>query len=141
MACPFFDPVQPRGSAWDLCHAMLPLGDSWAGMCLAGPESPAAPDDYSLHHICNLGYARGRCRRFPEADVPDAVRFALADAAGGAIQVRWSAERDHQPAAHGTLLFDRATGAIASSASLPAAVSRLAAAYIASYRRRKDLEP
>jgi hypothetical protein len=139
MACPFFDPVKPRGSASDPRFAMLPLGDSWAGMCLADPQSPAAPDEHSLHRLCNFGYARGRCSRFASADAPDAIRFAVAEAGGAAIRIRWAVERDHRPVAHGALAFSRA-GESLGSETVPEPVTRLAGAYVASYRRRKDLE-
>jgi hypothetical protein len=42
----------------------------WFGECHAGAEIAAAN-----HELCNFGYARGACPRFPEAAATDAVRF------------------------------------------------------------------
>jgi hypothetical protein len=142
MACPFFDPLEPRGRASDPRFAMLPLGDSWAGQCLANPLSVVTPDDWSAHHLCNLGYARAACPRFLAGDdLPDAVRFALASDEPPEIRLRWAIERDHRPFAHGTLEFDRATGEYVCRDATPAAdaVLRLARAYVRSYLRRTEL--
>src|SRR5262249_20289886 len=53
VACPFFDPLEPRSRATDLRDAMLPLGDSWAGLCRANPDQPAPPDEAAVRPLCN----------------------------------------------------------------------------------------
>jgi len=124
---------------------MLPLGDAWSGFCHAVPDSPWQPGSETLYPLCNLGYARGRCPRFPAGDAPDAVRFTIRADLGSSLQLYFVLERDHLPVAHGPLEFvpsHAAPGdAAASGAFRPApdhpAVARLARAYVDSYFRRK----
>src|SRR6185436_3807782 len=103
MACPYFFPVERRSSAVGARDAMLPLGDSWSGLCRAIPGALSIPDESALRPLCNLGYARGACPRFPSADGPDAVRFTISRDAGDSIRIDYVVERDHHPFAHGRL--------------------------------------
>ena len=139
MSCPYFEPLEPRSRATDPRFAMLPLGDSWAGICRADPLSPSAPDESALHTLCNLGYARHSCSRFPPGSGPDAVRFAVCGDSGAAIQVRWAVERDHHPFAHGSFDFLRSTGAFTPEPPTPAILGQ-AHAYVSSYLRRTRVE-
>jgi hypothetical protein len=139
VACPYFYPIEPRVSAAAAHDAMLPLGDSWAGVCRAIPERPGPPDEAILRPLCNLGYARGTCARFPEGDGPDAVRFAISRDAGAAIRISYVIERDHHPFAHGNLEYFPATGAVGERPG-GETLERQAQAYAESYRRRKRLE-
>lgn len=140
MACPYFYPLAPHRhgafSGGDAHDAMLPLGDAWAGLCRAVPGQPEQPEDDSLRPLCNLGYARGNCARFPPGDGPDAVRFTISRDDGATVGIYYVVERDHQPFAHGRLEYSTASGAIA---PLPPSeiVARQAQAYAESYRRRK----
>jgi hypothetical protein len=135
MACPYFDPVRPRTIALGAPGAMLPLGDDWLGLCCATGQ-PWEPDQTSLATLCNLGYARGSCPRFPEGDGPDAVRFTISRDDGRSVQVCYAIERDHHPFAHGGLEFSRAAAAF--TAPPPAEIlHRQARAYVTSYLRRK----
>lgn len=119
---------------------MLPLGDAWSGLCHAVPESPWQPGGETLYPICNIGYARSRCPRFPAGDAPDAVRFSIAADHGSSIQLYYVVERDHLPVAHGPLEYTRQDAAFHPAEPylerLPT-VTRLARAYLASYFRRK----
>ena len=119
---------------------MLPLGDSWAGICLADPQRPAPPDDASLHSLCNLGYSRHSCSRFPPDAGPDAARFAISGDDGRMIRIAWALERDHHPFDHGALEYSRASRSF-EAAAVPAALLRQAAAYVASYLRLKSAQP
>jgi hypothetical protein len=86
--------------------------------------------------LCNLGYARGACARFPPDTAPDAVRFAIAREDGGSLQIYYVLERGHHPFDHGQIEyhFERDTF----QPSLPATTFRdQARAYAASYLRRK----
>jgi len=116
--------------------AMLPLGDDWDGVCRATPEQPWLPDAATLRPLCNLGYARGACSRFPDDGGPDAVRFTVSGDDGATLRLYYVVERNHHPFAHGPLAFSRATAGFTvqpESASL-----RLQAhAYVESYLRRK----
>ena len=115
---------------------MLPLGDSWGGLCHADPGHPAPPDDAAIRPLCNLGYARGACPRFPASDGPDAVRFTITRDAGETIGIYYVVERDHHPFTHGSLEYSTTTGAIAGSPD--DLLTRQAIAYAHSFRRRKD---
>ena len=140
MACPYFYPLEPTPLG-DPHHAMLPLGNLWRGECRVTPANPARPDDASLRPLCNLGYARETCPRFPASpDGPDAVRFTIARDHGSHLQLYYVIERDHHPFAHGPLEY--AAGA-ATLASPPAGETfqRQAVAYAESYLSRKNEAP
>ena len=137
MACPYFRTVKPRSQTGNSRTAMLPLGDAWEGDCGAAPDAPWQPDDSTLLSLCNMGYARGHCARFPADHGPDAVRFTIAGDAAGQIHVYYVLERDHHPWSHGPLEYSRAGGAFADS-SAGAATLRLARAYVESYLRRNS---
>jgi len=113
---------------------MLPLGDAWTGTCHAGPAITAAPS--ALERLCNLGYARGACPRFPSGDGPDAARFTVRQDDGASVRLYYVLERDHQPFAHGPLEF-RLDDAVLTTAPAGSLTDRQARAYVASYRRRK----
>jgi len=115
---------------------MLPLGGVWNGICRAVCDQPWQPDDDRLPILCNLGYARGNCDRFP-AEGPDAVRFTISQDQGSSVRVYYVIERDHHPISHGPLEYSRALGAFAGS-SAGQSVTRQAEAYVASYLRRKE---
>ena len=137
MACPYFDPAQRIVYSHDSRLSMLPLGDSWAGVCRALPAEPVQPDDATLYPLCNLGYARGACKRFPAGDGPDAVRFTISRDDGASVGVYYVVERDHHPYAHGALEFSMARdGFVAPPAG--ETLCRQARAYVESYLYRKS---
>jgi hypothetical protein len=115
---------------------MLPLGDAWTGICRALPGLPAPPDEAGIRPLCNLGYARGGCSRFPSGDGPDAVRFTISRDDGATVGIYYVVERDHHPFAHGRMEYSVATGVIAPPPPSEI-VARQAQAYVESYRRRK----
>ena len=137
MSCPYFYPSAPRSLPSDAQAAMLPLGDDWAGACLAAPETSWQPDAASLRPLCNLGYARGACSRFPDDAGPDAVRFIISGDDGATLRLYYVVERDHHPFAHGPLAWSHALAAFAESPG-SAPLSRQAQAYVESYLRRKS---
>jgi len=136
MACPYFFPVAPDANRSSMTHATLPLGDAWSGLCHAIPGDPREPATETLYPTCNIGYARGRCPRFPAGDGPDAVRFSISADDGASVRLYYVVERDHLPFAHGPLEYAIAEEAFRQSPE-PAAVARLAGAYVSSYLRRK----
>ena len=138
MACPYFYPLAPggHGAIPSSRDAMLPLGDAWTGICRALPERPAQPDDAGVRPLCNLGYARGNCSRFPSGDGPDAVRFTISRDDGATVGIHYVVERDHHPFAHGRMEYSVATGMITPPPPSEI-VARQAQAYAESYRRRK----
>jgi hypothetical protein len=132
MSCPYFDPVAPRVPGSGPESAMLPLGDAWTGICRATPEQPWQPDHATLGPLCNLGYARGTCARFPPGDGPDAVRFAVSGDHGATVDLYYVIERDHHPFAHGPL--EHTSAGVQGAGPL---LARQAQAYVQSYLRRK----
>ena len=85
MACPYFYPVARfETSSW-VVPPRLPLGDPYSGECRAA-DTAFQPDETRLRQICNLGYGRSRCDRFPERALTDAVRFHVAHDAGELIR-------------------------------------------------------
>ena len=137
MSCPCFCPRQPRTGASGPASDLLPLGDAWTGVCLARPGDPVEPGDASLP-VCNLGYARGTCARFPSDTAADAVRFAVARDDGHSLQIHFVLERGHHPLEHGQIEYHLEDDTF--QPPLPAtgtAFTAQARAYAASYLRRK----
>jgi hypothetical protein len=137
MACPYFDPVQPRTSLPESQTSMLPLGDLWVGICTATPEH-RAPGDADLKPFCNLGYARGACTLFPAADGPDAVRFTISSDEGRTIRIYYVVERDHYPHAHGALVYSADLACLLDGPPPQSTLAHQACAYAQSYLRRKS---
>jgi hypothetical protein len=136
MACPYFYPVEAHAGS-----AMLPLGDWWKGVCHAVPGAPQADAGAAgangCDTFCNLGYARGRCARFPEGEGPDAVRFTISSHESTAIHIYYVVERDHHPFAHGRLEYSPAAAGFVTAPDT-ATLERQARAYVESYLRRKE---
>ena len=134
MPCPYFIPSAQL--VWPNAPK-LPLGDAYTGRCQADAARPVEPGLAVLRDLCNLGYARGRCERFPQGDGPDAVRFAVAQHNGGVIRIQWVREKDHHPLDHGPLDYSMADRSFTGSHP-NSAILRQAEAYLASYLRRKN---
>jgi hypothetical protein len=137
MSCPYFDPERPNARAAGSQHSYLPLGDAWTGTCRADARHPDQPDEASMLSLCNIGYARGTCPRFPAEDAgPDAARFTIAADDGASLRIYYVLERDHKPFAHGPL--DCAAGESTFHCN-PAGdlTAKQALAYLASYLKRK----
>ena len=96
-------PDRPFQSDWPFPHR-LPLGGGWAGTCTASGHEGVRPSDEELRNSCNLGYAKS-CTRLPADRHSDAVRFSLGEERDGLLRVRYACERNHQPIAHGELLY------------------------------------
>lgn len=134
MACPCFYPVERLATA---VKTPAPLGDAWAGPCRAAPDAEWQPDRATLERLCNFGYARAQCPRFPAAETPDAVRFSVSRDQDGIVGIYWVMEKNHMPFAHGALDYSRAAAGFP-SAHPDACVAQQAQAYVSSYLRRKD---
>src|ERR1700690_1990590 len=89
VACPFFEPLERVQEA----TTRLPLGDLWRGVCRAG-ATPYTPDDPTAGELCNMGYARGRCPRYPQSDARDATRFLIARDRDDLIRIEYVVERN-----------------------------------------------
>jgi hypothetical protein len=75
----------------------LPLGQAWQGVCVAPGFASQEPEEAEQREICNIGYARGRCGRFPSNAEADAIRFS-ADREGALVFIL---EKDHAPVRYG----------------------------------------
>jgi hypothetical protein len=126
MSCPHFYPTESRGGS-----ALLPLLDSWTGLCHADPAHPALPPNTLT---CNLGYARGQCARFPNDTSPDAVRFTISHFDANGLLLYYVIERDHHPFAYGPLEYSFTSGFPHITDPL---LKQQATAYVKSYQRRK----
>ena len=119
---------------------MLPLGEWWKGICHAVPGAPQAEAGAAggswCDTNCNLGYARGKCARFPEGEGPDAVRFTGSSHETTAIRIYCVVERDHHPFAHGRLEYSPAAAGFVTPPQT-ATLARQAQAYVKSYSRRR----
>lgn len=98
MACPYFVPGEPLGEERWIQPPRTPLGGLHRGACAADPETeiPAA----AIEELCNWGYVRGRCARFPAEEPVDALRLTLLKE-DSAVRLVWIEEADHRPLAHG----------------------------------------
>lgn len=132
MACPYFCPTRRlEAPAWR-GKIRPPLGDAFEGECRARADEPHLPPRTLLLEGCNLGYAARQCRRFPEGDGPDAVRFCLQADTEEEVRIDYVLERGHLPFEHGRLAYDRA---LKSWKGLQAGslLERQAGAYLESY--------
>jgi hypothetical protein len=136
MACPFFYPVERFQEGEWPTPPRLPLGDPYHGMCLVNPTREARPEREILRQQCNLGYARGKCPRFPKDAGADAVRFMVASEDGAVLKLQYVVEQNHAPLEHGPLEYSLEEGRflLGHSSEL---LRRQAQAYVESYVRRK----
>lgn len=110
MACPFFVPSRRLEIAGWVRPPRFPLGDPFSGACHAQPADVVEPPEARQRELCNCGYARGRCDRFPgdregKNAAPDAVRFSVTDDTPQRVLVVYVVEKDHAPAEHGILEY------------------------------------
>jgi hypothetical protein len=134
MACPYFYPLARFETTSWIVPPRLPLGDAYAGECRA--SDPAfQPEETKLREICNLGYGRGRCDRFPEAAQADAVRFHILEDAGALIRIQYVFEKDCWPRENGTL---ECVAGAESTGPENDTLRRQAAAFAESYGRRRS---
>jgi hypothetical protein len=113
----------------------LPLGAGWNGRCCApGHENTNLPIDV-LQGFCNMGYAAG-CPSLPKERRYDSVRFAVAHDCGSRMNLWYSCEREHRPAAHGMLEYDATQEKWISPHPDPR-IQRMAECFLQSYLLRR----
>jgi len=135
MACPYFYPAARfESDSWAI-PPRLPLGDAYAGECRASNQ-PFQPDESQVREVCNLGYGRGRCSRFPADAKADAVRFHIAEDGAALIRIQYVFEKDCWPQSHGLLDCVNPTGDVSSGPEDPI-LRKQAVAFAASYARRR----
>ena len=133
MACPFFMPSRRLEHVGWVVPPRLPLGDPWGGTCHAHADDIIEPPDLQQRELCNCGYARARCERFPGGESADAIRFSITGDTGGVIKMVYIIEKDHAPAAHGVLQFPEA-GEVTGVSAL---IAQQARAFLESYLHRR----
>jgi hypothetical protein len=105
VACPFFVPSRRLEIAGWIRPPRLPLGDPFGGACHAQPADIVEPPESRQRELCNCGYARGRCDRFPGTSPADAVRFSVTGDTLARLSMVYVVEKDHAPAEHGVLEY------------------------------------
>lgn len=134
MACPYFYPLARLDTNYWAVPPRLPLGDAYSGECRA-QESSFQPDEKTARQLCNLGYGRGSCERFPGNAEADAIRFHIAGEAAGLVRIQYIVEKDRWPREHGTFECSMASQELFSSVA-DETLRRQASAFVESYRRR-----
>jgi hypothetical protein len=86
--------------------------------------------------MCNYGYARGRCSRFPEDSAADAVRFSVLADEQDMVRFVYVIEKNHAPAEHGVLEYSVRDSHI-SNGHTSVLLAAQARAFIESYLRRR----
>lgn len=109
MACPFFVPLRrldqgDHSGPW-LNPPRLPLGEAYHGICQALATEPFEPPESAQRELCNCGYARGRCDRFPAGSQADAVRFSVRRDRRARLEIVYILEKNHSPAEHGVFEY------------------------------------
>jgi hypothetical protein len=114
----------------------LPLGDAYTGECLAS-ANPFQPDEQQMREVCNLGYGRGRCDRFPEQSPSDAIRFHIARDEGELLSIQYVREKDCWPQSHGVFECS-SSNATLENAPADDLLRQQASAFVQSYLRRRS---
>ncbi|MGH9591539.1 MAG: hypothetical protein ACRD5L_00500 [Bryobacteraceae bacterium] len=136
MACPYFLPARRLDLGDWIRSPRLPLGDPYAGACHARPGDIVEPPEARQRELCNCGYARGRCDRFPGDSAADAIRFSVTGDDDGLIRLVYIVERDHAPAEHATLEYAVAEARLDGPPTSDL-LARQAQAFLESYLRRR----
>lgn len=129
--CPYFLPRAP--AEWHGSYPRLPLGQAFRGECRA-PGPALEPDGALLFEVCNTGYPRGRCPRFPVDAPAEAVRFHLAQGPG--LPILFVTERAGWPVAHGEFQYDSLTGLLEPDPGDPILAAQARAFALTCLRRR-----
>lgn len=134
MACPYFLPTERTDdSAW-VYPSRLPLGGGWNGRCTAPGHENEVPSTEQVRDCCNLGYATA-CAFRPLQREYDSIRFAIVRETEECVLVCYACEKDHLPASHGTLPYDKLTAQWQRHPD--PRIQKMAECYLASYLLRK----
>jgi hypothetical protein len=118
MPCPYFLPeAEIRVEDWGGAPR-LPLGAPFRGTCRAS-TAPVQPEPALLRDCCNLGYARGKCRQFPDNSAADANRFTAFEQETGTLCVTYIVERNYAPASFGVFHYSISARTIADAPADP----------------------
>jgi hypothetical protein len=115
----------------------LPLGDPCRGHCTTGLDTAAQPCLDEIRKLCNLGYARGRCPRFPAAyDGADAIRFSITRHEGDAVGLVCIFEKDYSPGRYSAMIYDTRAARFTTPMESPCLEAQ-ARKFVDSYLNRK----
>jgi hypothetical protein len=90
-----------------------------------------------LRELCNRGYPRNRCPRFPSGEGPDMVRFSVTADQGDILRIYYVVEKNGSPMEYGDIEYEVATRRFRASLA-GGMLERQAQAYAESYLRRKN---
>jgi len=88
-----------------------------------------------VRQVCNLGYGRGCCDRFPQSAAVDAVRFHVSNDRGKLVRIQYVFEKDCWPKEHGAF---ECVNSVVSSGPDDEVLRKQAAAFLESYLRRRS---
>jgi hypothetical protein len=134
--CPFFVPSHRFETSGWARPPRFPLGDVFGGACHAQPADIVEPPEARQRELCNCGYARTRCDRFPGGDAPDAVRFSLTEDTLARLSFVYVIEKDHAPVEHGMLHYGIEKALL--NGSVNDVLDRQARAFVESYLSRRS---
>jgi hypothetical protein len=135
VACPYFYPVaRIDDGAW-IQPPRLPLGGPYSGFCRAADGDPFEPGESALRECCNIGYARGRCARFPVQAGVDALRFSIEADTDNIIEIVFVREREWSPTGYGRAQWR--TGTVTCDEGLDPLIERQMEVFVANYLTRK----
>lgn len=135
MPCPFFLPLRrvDESGRWE--HApRWPLIDLYFGVCRARSGEVIEADESIQRDLCNCGYARGRCDRFPSDGSADAMRFSVVNEADGVLRIVMVMENEHAPVEHRELEYVIATAEFVDPPTSDIVLAQ-ARTFVESYRR------
>jgi len=135
VACPYFLPEGKLETGPGTHAPRLPLGAAFQGVCLAQPGEPHTPPEQHQQELCNCGYARGRCERFPVDSAADAVRFSVIEDTRAGLRLVYIFEKDHAPSEFGPIEFSIADHEFCIPAPNPI-VARQVTVFIEAYLAR-----
>ena len=134
---PLFVPSRRLEIAGWVRPPRFPLGDPFGGACHAQPAEIVEPPEARQRELCNCGYARTRCDRFPGGSAADAVRFSVTDDTPTRLLVVYVVEKDHAPSEFGTLEYAVADARL-DGPRISDILVQQARAFLESYLRRKS---
>jgi len=135
VACPYFYPVDRLDDGTWMKPPRLPLGALYRGLCHSVEGQQFEPDARAARECCNTGYARGKCARFPDHAVTDALRFSIEADANGVIEVVFVLEAGWSPARFGRAQWIR--GALRCEEALDPVLRRQMEVFIVNYLERR----
>jgi hypothetical protein len=115
VACPYFLPQGELPTGLWVHEPRWPLGKAHSGLCCSRAGERLQPSAQHQEELCNYGYARGICERFPAESTADAVRFSIVEEDALRLRIVYVLENEHAPAQFGTLEYGIGAGSVLTS--------------------------